>query len=254
MGKVPGRSEPATRRVAPWHAGGVSPTGEPRSGGVSLGAGDRVFSDEAAWFALGALSGPYLPWGSGAMRPAGLVLVCNDIVLNDRRRIVEVGSGISTVLLARLLTQRSGVGGSRLAAVEHDARWGRWVVAQLEREGVGDGVVVIDAPLRPLPAADEDLEWYDQAAVGVGLDAVLGGELIDLLVVDGPPAFAAGRGLSRYPALPVLRERLAPGATVVLDDIERPGEQEIVRRWEGEFGLVFDRRAQLAGVAIATSG
>jgi Methyltransferase domain len=212
-----------------------------------------VFGDDAAWFALGALSGPYLPWGSGAMRPAGLVLVCNDIVLNDRRRIVEVGSGISTVLLARLLTQRSAVGGSRLAVVEHDARWGRWVVGQLEREAVGDGVVVIEAPLLPHPAADEGLEWYDEAAVGAGLDAALGGELIDLLVVDGPPAFAAGHGMSRYPALPVLRERLAPGATVVLDDVERPGEQEVLRRWEREFGLVFDRQAPRAGVAMATS-
>ena len=210
-----------------------------------------MFGDDGAWFALGALSGPYLPWGSGAMRPAGLVVVCNDIVLNDRRCIVEVGSGVSTVLLARLLTQRGAVGGGRLAVVEHDARWGRWVVGQLEREGVGAGVVVIDAPLLPHPAADEGLVWYDEAAVGAGLDAALGGELIDLLVVDGPPAFAAGHGMSRYPALPVLRERLASGATVVLDDIERPGEQEVLRRWEREFGLVFDRQERRAGVAIA---
>ena len=49
----------------------------------------------------------------------------------------------------------------------------------------------------------------------------------------------------------VLRERLVPGATVVLDDIERPGEQEVLRRWEDEFGLAF-RRLTAAGVAVAT--
>ena len=38
----------------------------------------RAFGDEWALFALAALRGPYLPWGSGAMRPAGLVAVCND--------------------------------------------------------------------------------------------------------------------------------------------------------------------------------
>ena len=91
-----------------------------------------------------------------------------------------------------------------------------------------------------------------QAAVAAGLDTAFGAELIDLLVVDGPPAFAAGHGMSRYPALPVLRERLASGATVVLDDIERPGEQEVVERREREFGLTFDRR--LAGVAMAMVG
>ena len=229
----------------------MSSAGEPLLGWASHGGGERVFGDDGAWFALGALSGPYLPWGSGAMRPAGLVVVCNDIVLNDRRCIVEVGSGVSTVLLARLLTQRGAVGGGRLAVVEHDARWGRWVVGQLEREGVGAGVVVIDAPLLPHPVADEGLVWYDEAAVGAGLDAALGGGLIDLLVVDGPPAFAAGHGMSRYPALPVLRERLASGATVVLDDVERPGEQEVLLRWEREFGLVFDREERRSGVAIA---
>ena len=48
-------------------------------------------------------------------------------------------------------------------------------------------------------------------------------------------------GTARAPALPVLWDRLAPGATVVLDDIERPGEQEVLRRWEGEFDVVFTR-------------
>ncbi len=212
---------------------------------------ERVFGDAAALSALGALPGPYLPWGSGAMRPAGLVVVCNDVVLNERRRIVELGSGVSTVLLARLLAQRSTTG-ARLAAIEHDARWARWVAGQLAREGVGDHVVVVEAPLLGHPAADERLGWYDEAAVAAGLDTAFGGEPIDLLIVDGPPAFAVGHGTSRYPALPVLRERLAPGATVVLDDIERPGEQVVLERWEREFRLTFDR--QLAGVAIATVG
>ena len=58
------------------------------------------------------------------MRPAGLVMVCNDIVLGDRRRVVELGSGLSTVLLARLLAQRPPVGGFTLVAVEHDAAVG----------------------------------------------------------------------------------------------------------------------------------
>ena len=85
-----------------------------------------------------------------------------------------------------------------------------------------------------------------------GLDAAIGSDVIDLLVVDGPPAFAVGFAHARYPALPVLRDRLAPGATVVLDDVERPGEQEVLRRWEGEYDLVFRRQERNAGVAIAS--
>jgi hypothetical protein len=214
----------------------------------------REFSDEAACDALAALPGPYLPWSSGAMRPAGLVTVCNDIVLNGRCRVVELGSGISTVLLARLLCQRWPLGGFRVAAVEHDARWARWVSEQLDREGTGSDVVVVHAPLAPHPHAEVGLSWYDNAALTAGLRDALGGDPIDLLLVDGPPAYAAGHGLARYPALPVLCDWLAPGATVVLDDAERPGEQEVLRRWERETGLDFDRQADRAGVAVARVG
>jgi predicted O-methyltransferase YrrM len=188
------------------------------------------------------------------MRPAGLATVCNDIVLNGRCRIVEFGSGVSTVLLARLLCQRWPRGGFRLAAVEHDARWARWVTGQLDREGIGSDVVVVHAPLTPHPHAERGLSWYDDDTVTAGLHSALRGDPIDLLLVDGPPAYTAGHGLARYPALPVLLDRLVPGATVVLDDAERPGEQEVLRRWERETGLDFDRRAEQAGVAVARIG
>jgi hypothetical protein len=77
---------------------------------------------------------------------------------------------------------------------------------------------------------------------------------VDLLLVDGPPADTADKVLARYPALPALHGRLARGATVVLDDVERPGEQEVLRRWEGEFEIRFERRAAAAGVALGRLG
>jgi predicted O-methyltransferase YrrM len=154
-------------------------------------------------------------------------------------------------LLARLLSRRAAERDWRLVAVEHDVAWARRVTEELDREGIGHQVTVVDAPLTEHPLAQRGLEWYDETAMSSGLDRALGGEQIDLLVVDGPPAFAAGFELARYPALPALRHRLAPGATVVLDDIDRVGEQEVVRRWEAELGLRF-RRVAPARVAVAT--
>jgi predicted O-methyltransferase YrrM len=167
------------------------------------------------------------------------------------RRVVELGCGVSTVMLARLLHQRPPPSGFVLAGVEHDVGWAEWVTDQLDREGIGAGVSVLRAPLMPHPRAEPGLSWYDQTALTEGLRTALGGDRIDLLLVDGPPAYSSGMGLARYPALPVLLDRLAPGATVVLDDAERAGEQEVLRRWEYETGLVFDRRADEAGVAVA---
>jgi hypothetical protein len=39
----------------------------------------------------------------------------------------------------------------------------------------------------------------------------------------------------------------------VLDDIDRPGEQEVLRRWESNIGLSFHRLSEPARVAIATN-
>ncbi|KAA3637977.1 MAG: hypothetical protein DWP92_06910 [Armatimonadetes bacterium] len=56
---------------------------------------------------------------------------------------------------------------------------------------------------------------------------------IGLVFVDGPPGTL--HPLVRYPALPLLRPRLAANATVVLDDFIRDQEQEIANRWSEEF-------------------
>jgi hypothetical protein len=163
------------------------------------------------------VAGGYLPWTSGSMRPAAMVEVCNEIVHGARSRVVECGSGASTVLLARLLRGR---GGGRLTAIEHDRHWAALVAEQLRREGLESIAQVLHAPL------DGEPEWYAAAE----LDPIP--SQVDLLIVDGPPAFHPGTGTSRAPALPWFEERLTDDATVMLDDVDRPGEREVIAGWE----------------------
>ncbi len=178
--------------------------------------------------------GGYLPWSTGAMRPAGLVVVCNEIVRGRRTRVVECGGGASTVVLARLLRER---GAGSLVAVEHDGAWAELVRDLLRREALEDLARVVHAPLEGDPL------WYAPAA----LDALP--PEVDLLVVDGPPAHAVGEEHRRAPALPFFEPRLVPGATVVLDDLQRPGEREVLARWEAETRWCF-RVEEAAGVAV----
>ena len=88
------------------------------------------------------------------------------------------------------------------------------------------------------------LPWFDRE----GLDAALGSEQVDLLVVDGPPADGPGLGLARLPALAALEGRLGQDAVVVLDDVARRGEQDVLAAWQQEGRWRFDPRP--AGVAI----
>lgn len=195
--------------------------------------------DLYAWNVLRPLlDGGYLPWSSGAMRPGGLVLVCNEIVHNDRTRVLECGSGASTVVLARLLRQR---GAGSVVAVEHDGAWAALVADLLRREELDAVAHVVHAPLQGDPP------WYAATA----LDA-LPGE-VDLLVVDGPPAYEAGEEHRRAPALSFFEPRLVAGATVVLDDLDRPGEREVLARWETETPWRF-RVDEAAGVAVGARG
>jgi hypothetical protein len=188
-------------------------------------------------------AGPYLPWSSGAMRASGLVSICNEIVLGQRRRIVELGSGTSTVLLARLLREQ-GRGGT-LDAVEHHAGWADRVNELLAAEDLSSFARVTLAPLAPHPHGQDGLPWYAEAA----LATVLEGDPVEVLIVDGPPAFEPGDALARYPALPACLPHLAPDAVVVLDDVIRAGEAEIVERWEALSPFRFDRRAD-EGIAF----
>jgi len=199
------------------------------------------FEDLHAWQILRPLldEGNYLPWSTGSMRPAGLVVVCNEIVHRARARIVECGSGVSTVLLARLLRQLGG--GATLVALEHDERWAALVTDLLLRESLDKIAHVVPAPL------EGDPPWYARSAMTELPDDV------DLLIVDGPPAYDPGHGLRRAPALATFGSRLSDGATVVLDDVNRPGEREVLARWEAETSWRF-AVDEAAGVALGRRG
>ncbi len=178
--------------------------------------------------------GLYLPWSDAAIRPSALALVCNLVITQARTGIVELGSGISTVVLGRLLARR----GLRLRTVEHDAAWLDVVTGLVADAGLRDSVDLVHAPL--------DDVWYDADAVHRALSAVT----VDLLLVDGPPAWRPGSNLARLPALDQLGPYLTKDSIIVLDDADRPGERAVAAAWCEAHGLTADHRPE--GVAVFT--
>jgi predicted O-methyltransferase YrrM len=201
--------------------------------------------DAQALQALAAVAPGYMPWSRMAMRPAAVAGVLNDIVLNRRRNVVECGSGISTLCIARVLSERGG----RLTSVEDDPGWAEWVAGELAAHELDRVVSIVVAPLEPTPLGAPGGRWYADAALAPIRAA--GG--IDLLVVDGPAACRRELGQARYPALPYFSRSLAPSCTIVLDDVHRRGENEVVDRWEAEHDIRFERR-YAEGVAIGRRG
>lgn len=204
--------------------------------------------DLLAMQALAPLSSSYLPWSVSAMRPSGVVVVLNEIVVNRRRSIVELGGGVSTFYIGRLLQQRGG----HLWTVEHGVEWADRLEQQLVAEGLGDVVTVVRSPLAQIPKGwlDEEATWYD----GDKINEQIAGQSVDLLIVDGPPAYQPGKRHSRYPAAHFFSPMLADDYAIIVDDIDRVGEQDVIEAWEREFGLTFERRTVDGGVGIGRPG
>ncbi|MGH2953553.1 MAG: class I SAM-dependent methyltransferase [Solirubrobacterales bacterium] len=179
---------------------------------------------------------PALPWSDWALLPPALELIEAEVDAG-RREVVECGSGVSTIAIARRL---AAVGDGRLCALEHDRGWAAEIRGRIEAEGLAGRARVIEASLGEHPLARPGCRWYSQAAL-----ADLPASGIELLLVDGPPAGDPGLERSRYPALPALADRLAGDALVVLDDIDRPGEQWVLGAWERETDFRFERSPDL---------
>ena len=136
-----GRGGPTARhgQVPGLHRGSHGIRPEARTGvqgQLSASQNNTAQLDAWAWQVLRPLldGRPYLPWTEGAIRPAALVAVLNEIAFAERRRIVELGSGVSSIVIGRLLAERGG----KLTAVEHDPDWAALVRRQVEREHLQD--------------------------------------------------------------------------------------------------------------------
>ncbi len=154
------------------------------------------------------------------------------------RVVVECGAGTSTLLIAACL-QRLGEGA--LVSLEHDSRHADSIRRALALRGTTAHARVVTAPFVPTDVHGETYRWYESA-----LTAVPDG--IDLLVIDGPPGPIGPR--ARYPAVPVLRERLSPGCVVLMDDGARDDETWIAHRWAELLGAraYYDRRGKGAWI------
>lgn len=139
----------------------------------------------------------------------------------DRRpaTILELGSGVSTIICAYVLEK---IGSGKVYALDHDEKYLGATLRQVRDHGLGTYAALIHAPLVPNRVSRSP--WYDLA----GLPDIN----VDMLIIDGPPASTTP--LARYPAIPLLLGKLTENAVIILDDSARSGEQECIRRWQQE--------------------
>jgi hypothetical protein len=148
--------------------------------------------------------------------------------------ILECGTGLTTILLG-LLAGRRGVA---IWSLEHISEWATYVRGVSARYRLPRTHILI-SPLKDYGT----FTWYDPPLANMP-------DHFRLVICDGPPE--TGRG-DRYGLLPIVGQRLPPGSTILLDDVERPEEEALLRRWEREARWSADRRATPNGtLAVIT--
>lgn len=170
----------------------------------------------------------HLPATDGWAGTPGLLLTLVDEVEARRPRlVVEFGSGLSTLVLSRALALHAP--GARLISFDHEAGFAAMTRRRLAALGLS--AEVRHAPLAENPALGVKGQWYDHGPLPDG---------IDLLLIDGPPAWL--KEGARAAAGPAALPQLARGGVVLLDDADRPGERANARAWAAAFPDIAWRR------------
>jgi predicted O-methyltransferase YrrM len=168
-----------------------------------------------------------------------LYLLLRTVQEIESLRILELGSGLSTVLLERLRTRFS----LQLTSLEHDEHWVELIRSQGVESIVHSGLVegeILGHPAR----------IYDSRV----LDA---NQRFNVLLVDGP---RRSRRRSRWTALEYIESWLEEEFMIIFDDAERPGEIDTISaalRLLDQRGIVYGThltRSVNSQFVIATQG
>lgn len=174
---------------------------------------------------------PYLPYTESSLRFSSITYLLNDIVINNRKCIVEFGSGISTICIAKLI-QQLNLKDITVFSVDNNQEWLDIISGYLNGAIDQDKFNLIHADLCKNGLSLGSNSWYNISALEK-LNDYKG--KVDCVVIDGPEAWYKDIELSRYPALPYIYEYLTENCSIFLDDTNRCGEQLILNKWKQNF-------------------
>jgi len=177
-------------------------------------------------FMLNAFVSPRrpLPAWESYMASAELLECIWQLILEERpNRVLELGSGLSTLVMAYAL---EAAGQGTLCSLEDHAGYAARTRRLVREHGLDAYAEVIETRLERLTVDSDVPYWYALTDLSTDMP-------IDLLFVDGPSGHFHPK--IRYPALPVLRNFLSDNAVVIVDDSHRWQESDMIHEWLAEY-------------------
>lgn len=170
---------------------------------------------------------PLLNMRSWVASPDLLAVLSALIQKHEPLTIFEAGGGTSTIISAYSLQQ---LGSGHVYAVDHQEEFANLAQQELYHHDLTDYATVIHAPLVTVEIDGTEWQWYDMSKL-TDIDD------IDLMLVDGPPQYGSPSDMARYPALPLMHNKLNLDALILVDDADREEDKAMCLRWEEEFPL-----------------
>jgi predicted O-methyltransferase YrrM len=171
-----------------------------------------------------------LPMSGHAASATTIAAIVSEVLTSPGRRLLEFGPGLSTIAVGHA-ANFAGLDVD-VVAVEQGEDWAM-AVTEAFPESTHAKLSIVVAPLVPFDSSETPFtvqRWYDRELL-TGFTGQF-----DVLVVDGPTAFKPEWAFDRWPALNFSLPLLASGASIILDDVNRGGEDAIGRQWFEQLG------------------
>lgn len=150
--------------------------------------------------------------------PDFLMHICKLIKTEKPNIILEASSGASTIVSGYCIKKTGG----HVISLEHELEYAEQTISSIKTHNLEGVCEVIHAPLIPYDINGNSHKWYDLSSDKIPAK-------IDMLIIDGPPTTI--QNLARFPALPLLIQRLKAGGLIILDDAKRDDEKTIISKW-----------------------
>lgn len=155
---------------------------------------------------------PLPPTRNWAASPDLLLTLHHHARAATPQTIVDLGSGLSTLILAKSAPV------ARIVSVDNSPEFAAKTAQMLRNHNVTN----VDLRVAPLVTHSSGVDWYHSSALaGIGK--------IDLLFIDGPPG--SKNSQARHPAFDECLQLLSPRAIVIIDDVGRDGERVLAQKF-----------------------
>jgi predicted O-methyltransferase YrrM len=182
-------------------------------------------NEELPSFLLSQLyhQGSYLPYTTSSLKFRFLACLVNDIVVNNRKSVLEFGSGISTIIVARLIKMNNL--DCKITTVDESPEWQEIIKKILKEESLLDYVTFVCAPTEPSTDLQQSYEYNSKIVFEAIKD-----KKYDLVLVDGPSAWQKKNIMSRASNVKFIKDNLTDNFTIFIDNSDRQGETELTKR------------------------